>query len=68
MPYLTKIIKEYSDGTKTTIECKPNPNADEIEAKVAEAISGDHKLSEVTASEPVEVLDKATKTSTKKVK
>ncbi len=58
-PYMIEQVIKFSDGTETVIKYKPNPlGATEIETKVAEAVEGDHRVSsEVTASEPVEVIE-----------
>ena len=57
--YMVKQTIAYSDGTETVLNYEQNGAAVEIEATVAEAVAGDHKVSRdvfpetVSASEPV---------------
>lgn len=59
MAQLVKVIKYFDDGTETVHEFVPNPNAAEIEAKVAEAMMPPAE-SEVTASAPTPDLGEVT--------
>ena len=64
MAQLIQVIKKFDDGTETIHDFVPNPNAAEIEAKVREA---QHEGVEVSASEPVALVDEETLSSTEDV-
>ncbi len=75
--YMVKETIYYSDGSERTIEFTKNPNAEAIEKKVREDLENVKQVevseftaeefpveSEVTGTEPVEVFDNDTLTST----
>lgn len=68
-PYMTEIIKKFSDGSEIVIELHENPDAEEIVRKVSEAQAeiADEDLSEVTASEPMVEVEESTVSSTEDV-
>lgn len=45
-PFMVKQTITYSDGTETVVNYVDNPDRQEIEATVAEAVEGDHKVSD----------------------
>ena len=63
MAQLVQVIKKFDDGTETIHNFVPNPNAEEIEAKVAE-----NSMGEVTASEPAIEVGEVTGTEKPKRK
>lgn len=66
MAQLIQVIKKFDDGTETVHDFVPNPDASEIEAKVAEAMIPPIE-SEVTASESLSLVDDSTLSSTEDV-
>lgn len=57
--YMTHQTMYFSDGTEITANYRPNPNAEEIIAKVSEARA---EIQEVTASETVSETEETNKT------
>lgn len=41
--YMVSSTHKYSDGTETVVNYTANPDQEEIETKVAEAIASDHR-------------------------
>lgn len=65
--YLVSETLKYSDGSETVVDFKKPENAAEIEAEAADMFKDNRSDSEVSASEPIELIDEETVSSTEDV-